>query len=623
VKGNRIIAAGLALVAVLLFLQIRSLNRMADKLERLERAGGAARIPADEAAPKASWRGKVRRDVFRPEVGVPGGSLDVYVSGDIDSFNPITAKRMASFIAQIPIYESLYLLEPATLTWIPRLATRHEFSDDKLRLTMHLREGVVWSDGAPFTADDVVFTVRALLDPSVTSYSSRAFIYHVDGKDVPLEVRKIETLTVEFRQPVPNAGIIPRLFFGILPRHRTEAALAAGTLNSSLGFNTPPEEVVGTGPFLLESYERSSRVTYRRNPRFWGRDAAGRELPYLDRLVIHIVPSIEAARLSFVAGKLDILRVEGPDVPDIEAGAAAGGWEMVDCGPDMAYVYLAFNQNRDANPATGEPWVDPAKLRWYCDTRFRLAVAHTIDKRTIIDNVYGGLAAATWTPYNESCGRFHNAGVTRYEYDIDRARSLLDEIGMIDRDGDGTREDTEGKAISFRFFYAAKEGFSIKIAGIVRDGMREVGLDPRMRMVDESRLSRLIFNEHDWDAILSSDSGGAGEPSANDALWSSAGNYHVWYPNQAKPATEWERRLDEVFRLGSLEFDDVKRMAYVFEFQEIIAREAPLILIVSPLMIYADRRIGNFAPAAGAPSPIWNLPYLFRRPGGTPAEGGR
>ena len=118
-------------------------------------------------------------------------------------------------------------------------------------------------------------------------------------------------------------------------------------------------------------------------------------------------------------------------------------------GPTFGTTFLGFNMNPGRNPDTGEPYVAPEKLEWFQNTQFRQAVAHVIDKNTIIDDVQHGLGYPQWASISPAAGDFHNPNVRRYEYDVDRANEILDGIGWTDTDGDRIREDGEGNDIEF------------------------------------------------------------------------------------------------------------------------------------------------------------------------------
>ena len=147
-----------------------------------------------------------------------------------------------------------------------------EATDDGLTWTFHLRDDVAWNDGKPFTADDVVFTFNELIYNDNIPTSSRD-IFTLEGK--PVEVAKVDDHTVTFKTPVKFAPFLRAMEQDILPKHVLEGMVRDGDFNSALGVDAAPEEIIGTGPFMLERYEASQRVVLKRNPNYWKKDSIG------------------------------------------------------------------------------------------------------------------------------------------------------------------------------------------------------------------------------------------------------------------------------------------------------------------------------------------------------------
>ena len=155
-----------------------------------------------------------------------------------------------------------------------------------------------FSDGHPITAEDVVFSFQVLLDPSVP------FV----GRDMltmggqPFTFSAPDPFTVVVRSPQPNGSLLSVLQVSILPKHVLEPALKAGTFNSAYGVNTPPEQLVTSGPFRLKQYLHNDRTVLVRNPYWFGVDAQGQRLPYLDELIFRVAPDQEADQLDVPRG---------------------------------------------------------------------------------------------------------------------------------------------------------------------------------------------------------------------------------------------------------------------------------------------------------------------------------
>ena len=117
------------------------------------------------------------------------------------------------------------------------------------------------------------------------------------------------------------------------------------------------------------------------------------------------------------------------------------------------------------------------KLEWFQNKQFRQAVAHTIDKSAIIDDVQHGLGYPQWSSISPATGDFHNPNVRRYEYDLDTANAILDSLGWTDSDGDGIREDSEGNPIEFSLVTNTGNSVRENVGTIITQGMKDIGLD--------------------------------------------------------------------------------------------------------------------------------------------------
>jgi len=202
------------------------------------------------------------------------------------------------------IHATLIRLNRATGQLEPRLAREWTISPDGLTWTLKLREDVLFSDGTPFTAADVVFSFQALYDPKVESQIGSSLL--INGK--PLTVRAMDAHTVVVVLPAPyGPGVSLLDAVPILPSHKLKAALDAGTFRDAWGLSTPLTNIVGTGPFVLTEHASGQGMVLMRNPRFWLKDSRGRQLPYLDRIEIQFTADQNADVLRLQSGDLDVM----------------------------------------------------------------------------------------------------------------------------------------------------------------------------------------------------------------------------------------------------------------------------------------------------------------------------
>lgn len=146
-----------------------------------------------------------------------------------------------------------------------------------------MRKDVLWSDGVPLTADDVVFTFNDLIfNPDVAN--SSADIFTIDGK--PFKVTKVDDHTVQFVLPVKFAPFLRSMSQPIFPKHKLAKSVEEKKFNFTWGIDTDPKEIVGQGAFILAEYHPGESIILKRNPLFWRTTAEGERLPYLDEITI-------------------------------------------------------------------------------------------------------------------------------------------------------------------------------------------------------------------------------------------------------------------------------------------------------------------------------------------------
>jgi peptide/nickel transport system substrate-binding protein len=412
---------------------------------------------------------------------------------DPRTFNPLLASDPASSEAVGALFDSLLRLDPVTGRMEPSLATRWESSADGTEHRLFLRRNARWHDGESLTAADVEFTFDAIYDERAESALRR--VLTVDGQ--PLHVEAVDDYTVVVRVPRPFAPLLYSLAVPIVPRHALAEALAEGSFARHWGIDTPPERLIGSGPYRMVRYDPSQRIELERNPDYWMRDASNTPLPYIARRIIHIVPDADAAYARFLAREVDVYSPRLDEVAELSARAAALGVRVEATGLDPGTLSLAFNRN----PHRYENQ-EPAGLQWFRDKNFLRAIAHGIDKQSIIDRVMHGLgrpAVSYLSPENEI---FHDPSLQDYPYDLERARQLLRDGGYVDRDGDGTIEDEDGNPIAFSLATNAGNAMREKTCAILAATWAELGMKVSVRPLDFAVLVEKLDTTFDWDVIL-------------------------------------------------------------------------------------------------------------------------
>lgn len=545
------------------------------------------------------------------EIGKPGGRLIVPALGDPKTFNVVTANETSSTdIVEENVYEGLVGYDPEKKEIVPWLASSWEHSDDFLTWIFHLRKGVQWNDGAPFTADDVMFSFQVIYDEKIIN-PARSFL-QVQGQ--LFEIRKVDEYTVEMKLPGVYGPVLRALSdsFRVIPKHKLEPLYAVGQFQESLNVGVDPAEVVGTGPFKIKSYLSGERVILEKNPYYWKQDEKGTRLPYLDELVFLNLPDFDSWDIGFEAGKTDAhLQIVPDKYKRFKDGEAAGNYTVHDLGIALGDNHLWFNQNTYSNPDTGKPFVDPKKLAWFTNPTFRKAVSHCINRQGIVRNVFRGRAEAIYGPTSPAMGKWNNPDIPKFEYDTEKAKALLDEIQFIDRNGDGIREDPQGNKIEFNFITNRENEYRERIGVIIQESFQEVGLDGRLKLVDFNALITAIADSFDYEACLLGLTG-SDHPLSGLNVYRSSGRTHEWFPNQKTPATEWEARVDELledFLATPLEEDQVKIW---HEIQRIYAENQPMAWTVNTNIYLAIRnKFGNVRPQIMMPRLWWNVEEIF------------
>ncbi len=535
----------------------------------------------------------------------------ISTTSDPKSFNDITAKETSTSMITGFIFEGLTKLNAETLKVEPYLAERWTVSPDGLEWTFHLRRGVLWSDGVPFTADDVVFTFNDLIyNPDVPN--SSADVFTIDDKR--FKVERVDDHTVKFTLPVKFAPFLRGMGQAILPKHKLEQSVRDKKFNFTWGIDTDPKEIVGTGAFLLAKYNPGERIVLKRNPRYWQKSKDGADaLPYLDEVVILIVPNSDVELLKFMEGSLDLYDVRGMDYALLKPLESKRDFTIYDLGPSMGSSFITFNLNPGKNPKNGKPFVNPVRLAWYNNIEFRRAVAHAIDKEEITRIVYNGLGYPQHSPMSPGAGFFYNDNVHKYQYNLKTAREILERAGFKDRNGDGIIEDPRGNKVEFNIATNADSTERVDIAAIIRRDLEQLGMEVKLQPMEFNTLVGKLTSNFEWDAIVLGLTGGI-EPHFGKNVWTSDGGLHMWYPKQEKPATDWEKRIDELFSLGVQELNEDKRKVIYDEYQSIVADELPVIYTVLSARTTAVRnKFGNLRPTNYG-GVMHNLEEIFIKP---------
>ena len=530
-----------------------------------------------------------------------GGTLRRAVISDPKTFNIIMAQETSTTDAVGLLFEGLTRINGVTTVVEPALAVSWEHSEDGCEWLFNLRKGVLWSDGREFTADDVVFTFNNLIYNPQIPCSARD-ILTINGQ--PFRVEKIDKYRVRITTPAPYAPLLQQMGQAILPKHVLEQSVTKNKFPQTWGVNTPPQDLIGTGPFLLAEYLPGQRLVYKRNPRYWRKDNKGNRLPYIERVVTFIVQNIDAQLLKFTAGELDLISVPGKDYALVIAGARKKNYTVYDCGPAFGTNFISFNQS--------VIYTDKHKQEWFRSVFFRQAVSYALDRETMANNVLAGLGTPQFAAMSPAARFFYNPGVKKYPYNISRAKELLSQAGFCDSNNDGILEKPAGIPVKFIVLTNAENNIRVDTGTIIQSDLLAIGLDVSFRPVDFNNLVNKLNYTHDWDAILLGFTGGI-EPASGKNVWTTDGHLHVWNMKPSASDKEnkkdikrwshsipaWQHKIDNLFNRGVQELDRDKRRRIYWQWQAIASKYLPLIYTVNPKAIYAvSNRWKNIHPTA-------------------------
>ncbi len=552
--------------------------------------------------------------VSKAEPGQFGGRLVIAAAGSPKTFNPVLALDATSENINRLLFGSLVHMNWTTQEPSPGLAESWSVEPDQKTWTFKLRQGVRWSDGTPLTVDDVVFTWNEIMyNPELNRNTYELF--RLGGRNFAV------TRVDEFTLRVVTPEVFPPLLevFGpvaILPRHVLGPSVKEKRFAVAYGLHTPPERLVGCGPYRLKEFQAGKFALLERNPEFWETDTQGRRLPYFDEVMFTVGGGPGTDTILFLNGKSDVCETVRPEnYAQFKEASAGGRFQLAELGVGTELSFLWFNQNTGTNMA-GKPIVAPAKLKWFRNKKFRQAVSCAIDRDRMVREIYQGRAQPTYAFISAENRKWNNPNIPRFGYDPARARALLAEIGIQDRNGDGVLEDEQGNAIEIVFNAAVGNPGREKTAVMIQEDLKKLGVKPDLQLLDFKTLLDKINLTFDYECAAMGLGGGGLDPASQIRVLKSNEELHQWFPFQKTPSTAWEAEIDKLMDAQMQTLDFAQRKNGFDQVQAILAEELPMIYTLSPFTYAAIRSdIGNARPSALAPfHATWNLEELYFKP---------
>ncbi|HKT45907.1 MAG TPA: ABC transporter substrate-binding protein [Candidatus Acidoferrales bacterium] len=543
--------------------------------------------------------------------GNPGGTLTIALRTEPKTLNPVLSVDATSREVIGAMQADLIHINRETQQSEPALATSWTIAPDGKRYILHLRRGVKFSDGAPFDADDVVFSFQLYLDEKLNSPQRDLLLFD----DKPFTVAKIDRYTVQFDLPRPyGAGV--RLFDGLamMPRHLLEQPYRDGKLAQMWPVNAAANTLAGLGPFRLKEYVPGQRLVLERNPNYWKTDAKGARLPYLSQLSFSFISNEDAQVIGLQRGEADMLERLRADDFSVLQRDAQNRVCLRDLGPGLESIFLFFNLNH--LDAAKQPDLVP-KQEWFRELRFRQAVSLAMDRKGMARLVYGGRATPIWGSTTPGNKLWLNSSVPHPERSIEQARNLLQSSGFR-WDPQGQLFDPHSRPVSFTILVSSSNAQRSKLATLAVDDLKQLGMDVQVVPMEFRALVDRVLNTKNYEAVLMNIVNGDADPTPEMNLWLSSGEMHVWDLGESQPATPWESEIDRLMRqqLTATSFE-ARKKAYD-RVQELVSQNLPLIFLLSPNILVAARPVvGNFRPAILEPYGSWNADQLYLRPAGS------
>ena len=534
-----------------------------------------------------------------------GGQLVGSIRAVPRSFNRIVAREQTTELLSFLTQGRLVRVNRTTFDLEPWLAEKWDAAPDGRTFTLHLRPGVTWSDGTPFTSADVLFTLQAVFD--LRSESVVANQLTVAGKPITATASDDHTIVLTYPAASgPGLRLLDALV--ILPKHKLEGALAAGTFAKSWDSATPPSDLVGTGPFLLREYIPGQRIVLDRNPRYWRKAADGTQLPYLDRIVLQVVPDQDAELLRLQSGDSDLTQSElrPDDYVSARRSEDQGRLKVEELGVGVDADAFWFRLKPEA-------WKNDPRFAFVSKPEFRRAISYAVDREAFAENVFLGAAVPIWGPVTPGNRIWFSPNVPRYPHDVNKAKEILKSIGLEDLNGNGVVEDTQGHEARFTVITQRGIGWYERGTTELRNRLAQAGIALEIAPIDNGALIQRLLSS-DYEAMyyrpLSTDL----DPAGNMDFWTSSGSGHFWNLEEKTPATEWESRIDTLMAEQASTIDPERRKAIFNDVQRIFAENLPALYFVAPRIYYAhNARVLGVMPSVQRPPALWSADTISVR----------
>jgi peptide/nickel transport system substrate-binding protein len=509
-----------------------------------------------------------------------GGELRFCIKSDPKTFNPITVSDDASEVVRYLTGGVLVRVNRQSQQLEPELATSWKITDAGRTITFTLRQNTYFSDGTSFTADDVAFTVKQLMDPNLHSVTGDQF--RSGNGNVQTKVHSPNKISITF--PGAIAG---------LDRQFDQVAIMSA--------KSPKKEMAVLGPFYVADYKAGSYVYLRKNENYWKKDASGHKLPLLDAVKIDIQPNRDIELMRFRRGELDLINTLDSEFYDKLASSSPN--QVRDAGPSLDSEQMWFNQV----PTSPIP---EYKKNWFNSQNFRRAISQSINRSDLARIVYANHAQAAFGPTSPANRIWFNSNLRPIPYDVQDSLNLLALDGF--KFTKNELKDRDGHRVEFSIVTNAGNKARERMATMIQQDLSKIGIKVNVVTLDFPSLIERFTKSFNYEAAILGFINTEIDPNSQLTVWMSDGENHAWYPNEKTPATAWEAEVDKLMQAQTQSADPKKRKAAWDRVQEIVYDQQPMIYLVNKHALSAvSPNLANASPVVLRPQTYWNVDQLF------------
>ena len=518
-----------------------------------------------------------------------GGELRFCLRAEPKTLNPLLVADDNSEIIRYLTGGVLIRVNRKTQAFEPELAASWKIIESGQKIKFRLRQAVKFSDGTSFTADDVAYTFRMLIDPAVHSPTGDPFR---SGTGEPrIETTAPDTVTITF--PAPIAGM-ERLFDQV----------------AIMSSRSPLKERAVLGPFMLAEHKPGSLLLLKRNPNYWKQDERGRALPYLDSIRLDIQQNQEIELLRFQRGQIHL--INNIDAALFERLVSETPAVARDAGPSLESEQMWFNQVAAAPIAA-------YKKVWFRSKGFRRAISAAVNREDLCRMVYRGHATPAAGPVSPANRYWFREGLKPHPFDPQGALQTLAKEGFLLRDK--VLRDSQGHVVEFALVTNAGNKSRERMAAMIQQDLSQIGIRMSVVTLDFPSLIERFSRTFNYEACLLGLVNVDLDPNAQMNVWLSSASNHQWNPNQKSPGTKWEAEIDRLMRAQASTTDAHKRKSYFDKVQEIVWDELPFIYLVNKNSLTAVSSVlQNVQPVVLRPQIYWNIDRLYLGPSVTASK---